>query len=153
MEPASSWMLVRFISSEPQWELFISFYRWVVSHSTFVIHSFADEHIGCLHVLATVYSPALNIDLLHLFRLEFSLDICPRNEIVGSYDNSNFSVLRNPHTVFRKGYTHLHSHSVGEFPFSLFSTPSLAFAICKLFNGDHSDQCEVIIHCGFVVLL
>ena len=32
---------------------------------------------------------------------------------------------------------------------SLFSTPSLAFIICRLFDDGHSDQCEVISHCSF----
>ena len=32
---------------------------------------------------------------------------------------------------------------------SLFSTPSPAFTVCRLFNDGHSDQCEVISHCGF----
>ena len=27
--------------------------------------------------------------------------------------------------------------------------PSLAFIICKLFDNDHSDLCEVISHCSF----
>ena len=32
---------------------------------------------------------------------------------------------------------------------SLFSTPSLAFIVCRLFDDGHSDWCEVISHCGF----
>jgi len=32
---------------------------------------------------------------------------------------------------------------------SLFSTPSLTFVICRLFDDRHSDQCEMISHCGF----
>ena len=32
---------------------------------------------------------------------------------------------------------------------SLFSTPSPVFIFCRLFNDGHSDQCEVISHCGF----
>ena len=32
---------------------------------------------------------------------------------------------------------------------SLFSTPSPAFIVCRLFDDDHSDRCEVIPHCGF----
>jgi len=31
----------------------------------------------------------------------------------------------------------------------LFSTDSLAFIVCRLFDDGHSDQCEVISHCGF----
>ena len=32
---------------------------------------------------------------------------------------------------------------------SLFYTPSPAFIVCRLFDDGHSDQCEVISHCGF----
>ena len=32
---------------------------------------------------------------------------------------------------------------------SLFSTPPPAFVVCRLFDEDHSDLCEVISHCGF----
>ena len=32
---------------------------------------------------------------------------------------------------------------------SLFSTPSPAFIVCRVFDDVHSDQCEVISHCGF----
>ena len=31
---------------------------------------------------------------------------------------------------------------------SLFSTISPTFVICVLFDGSHSDRCEVISHCG-----
>ena len=32
---------------------------------------------------------------------------------------------------------------------SLFSTPSPAFIVHRLFDDGHSDQCEVISHCSF----
>ena len=32
---------------------------------------------------------------------------------------------------------------------SLFSTPSPAFIVCRLFDDGHSDQCQVISHCNF----
>ena len=32
---------------------------------------------------------------------------------------------------------------------SLFSTPSPAFIVCRLFDDGHSDWCEEISHCGF----
>ena len=32
---------------------------------------------------------------------------------------------------------------------SLFSTPSPAFIVYRLSDGSHSDQCEMIPHCGF----
>ena len=35
---------------------------------------------------------------------------------------------------------------------SLFSIPSPAFIVCRLFDEGHSDQCEVTFHCGFDLL-
>ena len=35
---------------------------------------------------------------------------------------------------------------------SLFSTPSLAFIVCRLFDGGHSDQCEMILHCRSLII-
>ena len=32
---------------------------------------------------------------------------------------------------------------------SLFSTPSPAFTVCRLFDDGHSDGCKVISHCSF----
>ena len=36
---------------------------------------------------------------------------------------------------------------------SLFSTPSPAFIVCRLFDDGHSDQCEVISHCSVLICL
>ena len=52
-----------------------------------------------------------------------------------------FRLLRNLYAVFHSG---LHSHQ-----HSLFSTPSPAFIVCRLFDDGHFDWCEVISHCGF----
>ena len=35
---------------------------------------------------------------------------------------------------------------------SLFSTPSQAFIVCRLFDEGHSDWCEVISHCGLICI-
>ena len=32
---------------------------------------------------------------------------------------------------------------------SFFSMPSPAFIVCRLFDGSHSDWCDMIPHCGF----
>ena len=40
------------------------------------------------------------------------------------------------------------TNSIRGFPF-LFSIPSLAIVICRLFNDGHSDQYEVVPHCSF----
>ena len=35
---------------------------------------------------------------------------------------------------------------------SLFSTPSPAFIVCRLFDDGHSDWCEVISHCSLICI-
>ena len=62
-----------------------------------------------------------------------------------------FSLLRDLHTVFHSGYywfTFLPTVQEG----SLFSTPSPAFIVCRLFDDGHSDKCEVIPHCNLICI-
>ena len=64
-----------------QMALFHSFlYGWVVFHcihlyNTF-IHSSVDRHLVCYHVLVTVDKLLWTRGCMHLFRLEFCLDVC-----------------------------------------------------------------------------
>ena len=71
----------------------------------------------------------------------------PRSGIAESYADFIPSFLRNLHTILYSGcYQFRFPSRVQEC--SLFSTPSPAFIVCRLFDDDHSDWCEVI-HCGF----
>ena len=68
----------------------------------------------------------------------------PGSGIVGS--DGRF--LRSLHTVFHGGlYQFTFPPTVQQG--SLFSTPSPAFIVCRLFDDGHSDQCEVISHYSF----
>ena len=53
-------------------------------YQIFFIRSSVDGHLGCFHVLAIVYSAAVNTGIRVCFRLWFSQDICP---VVGLLDH------------------------------------------------------------------
>ena len=54
-------------------------------YHNFFIHSSADEHLGCVHVLAIVNSAAMNNGIHVSFSILVSSEFMPRRGVGGSY--------------------------------------------------------------------
>ena len=113
------------------------------------IHLSVNGRLGCFHVLAIVNNVAMNKGRHGSFSILVFSGYLPKSEVFGSYGGLSPSFLKNLHTVFHSDCINLHSHPPAVQVCSIFSTPSRAFIVCRLFDDGHPDQCEVVSHCGF----
>ena len=61
------------------------YYSIVYMYQNFFIHSIVDGHLGCLHVLASENSPAMNNGIHVSLSILVSSGYMPRSGIAGSY--------------------------------------------------------------------
>ena len=131
------------VSNIPLYSFYILYiYIWNIYIPHLLYPFICLQYLSCFHILAVINSAAMNIGLHYYFELWFSLDICPG---VGLLDHVVvlFLVFWESSILFSIVVVPIYipTNSVGWF---LFSTPSPAFIVYRLFDDGHSGWCKVV---------
>ena len=118
-------------------------------YHNFLIHSSVNEYLGCLHVLATVNSAAINIGVHVSFSILTSSGYMPVVGLLGC-----MVVLRNLHTVLHSGCISLHSHQQHKrVPLFLYSLQRLLFVDFSMMVILTVLKCYLIMILMFISLI
>ena len=113
-------------------------------YHSFLIHSSADGHLGCFHVLA-IYKQCCDE--------HWGTCVSFNSGFLGVYAQKwDCWVIRQFYFQFFKESPHCSPQWLYQFAFpptvqqgSLFSPPSPAFIACRFLDRSHSDWCEVVL--------